>query len=207
MADTQKSGVIHFYDMHPINEDEILAKLAAQGMNLDTLTEDELKDFDQDRYGSIEVADILAERAGIRRTHHVLDVCSGMGGPARWLAHRIGCHVTGLDVAKSRVDSAQRFNQRVRLVHLVDFVQGDAVAVRPSSTARLRVRWSRLLCQWQSFVLCLSKVSSQVFAPRFAHPRAFPRQKTPQKSCKSKWTRRPASRRESNKFSRTSWLG
>lgn len=129
MSDTQKSGVIHFYDTHPINEDEILAKLAARGVNLDTLTEDELKDFDQDHYGGIEVVDILAERAGIRRTHHVLDVCSGMGGPARWLAYRIGCRVTGLDITKSRVDSSQRLTQRVRLDHLVDFVHGDATAM------------------------------------------------------------------------------
>jgi ubiquinone/menaquinone biosynthesis C-methylase UbiE len=129
MSDTQKPGVIHFYDTHPINEDEILAKLAARGVNLDTLTEDELKDFDQDHYGGIEVVDILAERAGIRLTHHVLDVCSGMGGPARWLAHRIGCRVTGLDVTKSRVDSAQRLTQSVRLDHLVDFVHGDATAM------------------------------------------------------------------------------
>ncbi len=71
MSDTQKSGVIHFYDMHPINEDEILAKLAAQGMNFDTLTEDELKDFDQDHYGDIEVVDTLAKRAGNRRTQYL----------------------------------------------------------------------------------------------------------------------------------------
>jgi ubiquinone/menaquinone biosynthesis C-methylase UbiE len=129
MSDIQKSGVIRFYDTHPINEDEILAKLAARGVNLDTLTEVELKDFDQDHYGGIEVVDLLAERAVLRRTHHVLDVCSGMGGPARWLAHRIGCRVTGLDVTKSRVDSAQRLTQRVRLDHLVDFIHGDATAM------------------------------------------------------------------------------
>jgi sarcosine/dimethylglycine N-methyltransferase len=129
MSDAQKSGVIHFYDTHPINEDEILAKLTARGVNLDALTEDALKDVDQDHYGGIEVVDLLAERAGIRRTHHVLDVCSGMGGPARWLAHRIGCRVTGLDITQSRVDAAQRLTQRVGLDHLVDFVHGDATAM------------------------------------------------------------------------------
>ena len=129
MSDTQKSGVIRFYETHPINEDEILTKLAAGGVNFDVLTEDELKDFDQDHFGGIEVVDLLAERAGIGRTDHVLDVCSGMGGPARWLAHRIGCRVTGIDITKSRVDSARRLTQRVRLDHLVDFVHGDATAM------------------------------------------------------------------------------
>ena len=129
MSDAQCSGVIQYYDTHPINEDEILAKLAARGVKLDALTQDDLKDFDQDHYGGVQVVDTLAALAGITREHHVLDVCSGMGGPARWLAHRIGCRVTGLDFTQSRVESARRLTQRVGLQHLVDFVQGDATAM------------------------------------------------------------------------------
>ena len=135
MTDRQKAGVIGFYDTHPINEDEILAKLAARGDDLDRLDQDALKDFDQDHYGGIEVVDTLAARAGIRREHRVLDVCSGMGGPARWIAHRIGCKVTGLDFTLSRVESARRLTARVGLTALVDFVHGDATAMPlPSAT-------------------------------------------------------------------------
>lgn len=127
--DTHKHGVIDFYDTHPINEDEILAKLVARGDDLDALTEDALKDFDQDHYGGIEVVDALASRAGINAEHHVLDICSGMGGPARWIAHRIGCRVTGIDFTQSRVEAAQRLTARVKLDPLVDFKQGDATAL------------------------------------------------------------------------------
>lgn len=129
MPDQQTAGVIHFYDTHPINEEEILAKLAARGTDPDSLTEDDLKDFDQDHFGGTGAVDMLADRAGIQSGHHVLDVCSGMGGPARWLAHRIGCRVTGLDVTVSRVESAQRLTRRAGLDHLVDFVRGDATAM------------------------------------------------------------------------------
>lgn len=129
MSADQKPGVIQFYDTHPINEDEILAKLSSRGTNLDTLTEDELKDFDQDHYGGVHVVDVLADKAGIRREHHVLDVCSGMGGPARWIAYRYGCRVTGLDFTESRVEAAKRLTRRVRLDHVVDFVHGDATAM------------------------------------------------------------------------------
>lgn len=80
MSVSQESGVIEFYDTHPINEDEILAKVAARGVSFDALTEDDLKDFDQDHYGGTEVLDALADVAEIRREHHVLDVCSGVGG-------------------------------------------------------------------------------------------------------------------------------
>ena len=135
MNDAKKSGVIAFYERHPINEDEILAKVAARGANPDALTEDDLKDFDQDHYGGVAVLEALADRAGIRDGQHVLDVCSGMGGPARWLAWRRGCRVTGLDFTASRVEAAKRLSRRVRLDHLVDFVYGDATAMPlPAST-------------------------------------------------------------------------
>jgi sarcosine/dimethylglycine N-methyltransferase len=129
MNSTHPTDVIGFYDTHPINEDEILAKLAARGSNLDALTQDELKDFDQDHYGGTAAVDALAQAAGLRAEHHVLDVCSGMGGPARWLAHRIGCRVTGIDFTRSRVDGAIRLTRRVALEHRVDFRQGDATAM------------------------------------------------------------------------------
>jgi ubiquinone/menaquinone biosynthesis C-methylase UbiE len=129
MAKSNKAEILRYYDTHPINEEGILAKLAARGTNLDALTQDELKDFDQDHYGGVGAVDLLASRAGIRPEHHVLDVCSGMGGPARWLAHRVGCRVTGLDLTASRVESARRLSRRVGLDRLVDFVAGDATAM------------------------------------------------------------------------------
>jgi hypothetical protein len=51
MNEAQKTGVIGFYDTHPINEEQILDKIAAQGASLDALTQGDLKDFDQDHYG------------------------------------------------------------------------------------------------------------------------------------------------------------
>jgi len=124
-----RAGVVEFYDTHPINEHEVLAKLAAKGVDLNTLTENELKEFDQDHYGGFEATDALARAGGFEREHHVLDVCCGLGGPARLIAYRIGCRVTGLDLTQSRIDSAKRLATRVGLDHLVDFVQGDATAM------------------------------------------------------------------------------
>ena len=134
MSETQKAGLIGFYDTHPINEDEILAKATAHGASLDALTQVDLKEFDQDHYGGTEVLDALADAAGIGSEHHVLDVCSGMGGPARWLAYQRNCKVTGLDFKLGRVEAARNITQRVPLDHLVDFVHGDAAAMPlPSS--------------------------------------------------------------------------
>ena len=129
MSDPHHSGVIGFYDTHPINEEEILAKLAARGANLDALTEEHLKDFDQDHYGGTGAVDAIADAACVVASHHVLDVCSGIGGPARWIAYRRGCRVTGIDLTASRVEGAGRLTRRVGLDACVQFKQGDATAM------------------------------------------------------------------------------
>jgi len=123
----QPPTVIAFYDAHPINEEQILAALEGRGVALDGLSQDVLQEHDQDHFGGVEANDILAAKAGIERSHHVLDVCSGMGGPARYMAQRIGCRVTGLDLTRSRYDSAIRLTRLAKLAHLVDFRLGDAL--------------------------------------------------------------------------------
>jgi sarcosine/dimethylglycine N-methyltransferase len=121
--------LIQYYDTHPINEQEIYAKLKARGDDLKALTQVQLKDFDQDHYGGTDAVDVLAEAAGVGVATKVLDVCSGMGGPARWLAHTRGCSVTGLDITRSRVLSARDLTAAVGLTKLVSFEEGNACAM------------------------------------------------------------------------------
>ena len=121
------ASVTAFYDAHPINEEQILHTLQSKVVALTGLTEELLKEHDQDHFGGVAANDILAAKAGIARDHLVLDVCSGMGGPARYLAHRIGCRVVGLDFTRSRHLGAQRLTQLVKLDHLVRFEYGNAL--------------------------------------------------------------------------------
>ena len=121
------SQVVAFYDAHPINEEQILHTLQARGIPLEGLTEDTLKEYDQDHFGGTAVNDILAQAAGLDPSHHVLDVCSGMGGPARYFAHYYGCRVTGLDFTYTRYVGAQRLTELVGLRHRVDFRHGNAL--------------------------------------------------------------------------------
>lgn len=123
----QLASVVAFYDAHPISEDQILHTLKTKGIALAGLTEDVLKDYDQDHFGGVETNDILASKAAIAAHHLVLDVCSGMGGPARYLAHRIGCRVVGLDFTESRHLGAQRLTKLAGLEHLVSFRFGNAL--------------------------------------------------------------------------------
>jgi ubiquinone/menaquinone biosynthesis C-methylase UbiE len=121
------NAVIAYYDRHPINEQQILDTLRARGIALEGLTEAVLLDHDQDHFGGTAANDILIAKAGLQPHHRVLDVCSGMGGPARYLALRVGCHVVGLDFTASRHRSAQHLTRLVGLDHLVAFRHGNAL--------------------------------------------------------------------------------
>lgn len=121
--------VIAFYEQHPINEQEILAKLQQEGKNLDSLVPEDLFPYDQDHYGGLDATDRLMARLSLKPEWHLLDICSGMGGPARYLAHRNGCQVTGVDFTESRVKGANRLTARVGLQECVRFLQGDATAM------------------------------------------------------------------------------
>lgn len=132
---SHKKAVVTYYDTHPINEHQILEKLERDGIAIEGLTEAVLQDYDQDHYGGIEITEQLADDADIDADRHVLDVCSGMGGPARYFAYHRGCRVTGLDLTESRVAGATRLTALVGLDRLVDFRQGDAQAMPFDDTA------------------------------------------------------------------------
>ena len=51
--------------------------------------------------------DILADKAGISENTTLLDVCSALGGPARYLVKKYGCKVTGLDATQKMIDESR----------------------------------------------------------------------------------------------------
>ncbi|MBM3395671.1 MAG: methyltransferase domain-containing protein [Betaproteobacteria bacterium] len=53
--------------------------------------------------------------------------CVAAWGPARYLAHKIGCQVVGVDLTRSRLESAQRLTQLVGLDSQVSFQWGNAL--------------------------------------------------------------------------------
>ena len=73
--------------------------------------------------------DSLAAEAGITASTHVLDVGSGLGGPALHLAESKGCRVTGLDIVASNIRTANERAEARALDHRVDFQLGDAMAM------------------------------------------------------------------------------
>ena len=69
----------------------------------------------------------LVTMAGVSQDTSVLDIGSGLGGPAMYIAETRGCKVMGLDIVVSNVKTA-RSRAKVRsLQNLVTFQLGDAM--------------------------------------------------------------------------------
>jgi sarcosine/dimethylglycine N-methyltransferase len=127
MEQSRADAVREFYRTHPISKTQILDKLAARGVAREGLSEDVLQDHDQDHFGGVAANDLLARRAEIGADSHVLDICCGLGGPARYLAHNFGCRVTGIDLTQSRIDGAVELTRMTGLDHLIDFRCANAL--------------------------------------------------------------------------------
>src|SRR5262245_16002396 len=118
--------VVDFYDRHPINETQIMAVLRRRAKDPRALAPEDLYELDQDHYGGLAAVEALARRAEIGSASLVLDVCAGLGGPARFLARRFGCRVTGLDLNRGRCEAGRRLTRLVGLGDRVRMVRGDA---------------------------------------------------------------------------------
>jgi len=69
----------------------------------------------------------LAKLAGLGRDMRVLDIGSGLGGPARTIASELGCRVTGLELTDEFYRAATLLTARTGLGNQVTFVHGNAL--------------------------------------------------------------------------------
>jgi ubiquinone/menaquinone biosynthesis C-methylase UbiE len=92
--------------------------------------------------GGEKQTDILAKKAGVNKNTSVLDVCSALGGPARHLARKYGCKVTGLDATKKMVDEATRRTEKEKLTHLITFKLGNALDI-PFKACTFDIVWGQ----------------------------------------------------------------
>jgi sarcosine/dimethylglycine N-methyltransferase len=101
--------------------------LTAFGPDEQRLTPHQLATLDQFHTRGIAATVELARLAGIAADMSVLDVGSGLGGPARFLAATYGCQVTGVDLSEPFVDAARYLTERTGQRELVSFETGSAL--------------------------------------------------------------------------------
>lgn len=120
---------VYFYTRHPISAAIICERLRAARGNLDRVRPEELFAHDQDHYGGLAANDALAAAARIGPGTRVADFCAGLGGPARYLAHRYGADVTGIELTPARVAGAAELTMLVGLADTVRVLAGNVMDV------------------------------------------------------------------------------
>ena len=101
--------------------------LAAFGPEDQRLTPQQLGTLDQFHTRGLAATAELAELAGIAAGMSVLDVGSGVGGPARFLAATYGCRVTGVDLSEPFVEAARYLTERTGQSEQVSFQAASAL--------------------------------------------------------------------------------
>jgi SAM-dependent methyltransferase len=101
--------------------------LAALGKTPDAVAVDDLSPVDEFHIGGRAATDDLMRQLHLTRDLRVLDVGSGLGGPARFVASRYGCRVTGIDLTEEYVETARTLSRWTKLDALLSFHHGSAL--------------------------------------------------------------------------------
>jgi SAM-dependent methyltransferase len=118
----------------------VLVELSRAGMDIDSLSRDDLMTFEEFHLRGRKATRELAQLAELKRGMRVLDVGSGLAGPARTLADEFGCNVTAVDVAWEFCRTAQMLNTRSGFSSKVAICCGQALQL-PLTASAFDVVW------------------------------------------------------------------
>ena len=107
--------------------ERLQAALTALGPEGQRFTPQQLGGLDQFHTRGLAATAQLAELVGITADLSVLDIGSGVGGPARYLAATYGCQVTGVDLSEPFVDAARYLTERTGQSGQVSFQTASAL--------------------------------------------------------------------------------
>ena len=114
---------------HGSLEQAILAALKAAGKDTENLTHIDLAAVDEFHIGGRPATAELFAQLDLPRGARVLDIGSGIGGPARFGAIEHGWHVQGIDLTEEYVRVAEALSGRVGVGDRVSFRQASAAAL------------------------------------------------------------------------------
>jgi SAM-dependent methyltransferase len=89
------------------------------------------EDIGQNSWTTVDEYERFITWLGVARNHHVLEVASGSGGPALFLARAARCRVTGIDSNEAGVATATDAADRAGMSEQVRFKLADATAGLP----------------------------------------------------------------------------
>lgn len=125
---TTDPGIAKHYSRGDLLE-RLNAALADDGIDPAHPTIETLAPYDQFHGRGLEATEEIAALLQVDAGDRLLDVGSGIGGPARYMAKHFGCRVTGIDLTDEFCEVARHFTRLLGLEAQVDFEQGDALAM------------------------------------------------------------------------------
>ena len=120
----------------------IEAEIRRNGIDPSQVTIDELAPVDNYHWHRLAGTLALARATGISAADRVVDVGGGIGGPARQLAHRYGCHVTVVDLTAEYCAVGETLTAWTKLEERVSFVCANALAM-PFPDGTFDVAWTQ----------------------------------------------------------------
>ena len=96
-----------------------------------------LNKYDCYNYGGVASAQNAADRLGLNKSSLVLDVGSGIGGPARCIANYCGAKIDGIEYQEDLAKLANELNSRCNLSDKVQVFEGSILSkdIPPMSNA------------------------------------------------------------------------
>ncbi|HEX8148352.1 MAG TPA: methyltransferase domain-containing protein [Pyrinomonadaceae bacterium] len=126
----QLSVLEYMYSKHIVSPANLIASLQKDGKFVsDGLAIEDILPYDQDHFGGLKATETCLELLNFVEPCRVLDIGSGLGGPARYISYKTGCSVTGVEIQSDRYSLSKLLTKSIGLEKKVSFIQGDFVSV------------------------------------------------------------------------------
>jgi sarcosine/dimethylglycine N-methyltransferase len=109
--------------------DQVLSALRAASGPEAPVTSDSLAPFDHFHGRGLAATREIAARLAPRPGERLVDIGSGIGGPARWIAATFDVEVTGVDLTPEFCAAAEALNAVTGLADRVRIIHGSAIAL------------------------------------------------------------------------------
>jgi SAM-dependent methyltransferase len=103
----------------------IVDALNKAGKDLDNLSVEDLAPVDQFHARGLPATVELADALPVTPHDHLIDIGCGIGGPARYMAGRFQCRVSGIDITPPYVEAGNKLSALLRMQQQVRIELGD----------------------------------------------------------------------------------
>jgi ubiquinone/menaquinone biosynthesis C-methylase UbiE len=121
--------------------EDIVKRLGEQGVDLENVSRSDIAGIDELHLRGAEVSKELVSAFDFNHLR-VLDVGCGIGGPARMLADEFNCDVSGIDMSREFIGTAQKLSGLIKMNGKTDFVHGNALDL-PFENGVFDVVWTQ----------------------------------------------------------------